>query len=411
MPPKGADLRRRDVRIAGNIVAWLEGPVSADNWDVYAHDLSTGRTWPISTDPAQQDTLALSEQFVAWRDSRHSVSGQQAVWDIYAYDLAKERETRVTAWSTIIGDLAISGYNVICEAKLQRSSGSNYRTASLLAYDLSTSRRRTLVTFDSHPSGVWVDVDGDLVVWSALMVGDQDIYGYDLRLEAPLAICSAIGEQNRPSIAGRTVVWLDERHRPLGEGLWNGNVYGATLQPGDAPPPPVTGAPTEIDARIEVLWPHGGVSVSEAELANVAAYLFMPGTRRLPPCQWRPQVYLRGAQNNEVAGPVLSMLRMDDASIWRADNIPVDIARDPLNSLYLYLAVTDKAPGLVRSPDSAYISVFTQNVVTHSNVWAHASNALTYFLSRIRPPRWMFATAHRSLMPRSRSSGHTGGRG
>jgi hypothetical protein len=385
-PPNGADLGRREVQIAGNTIAWLEGSLRDKLWDVYAHDLSTGRTQAICTDPAQQDTLALSEQYVVWRDGRHNAEDQQFVWDIYAYDLATARESRVTAWSSLVGHLAISGHTVVCEAKMQRAAGSNYRTASILAYDLSTSRRRTLVEFESHPINVWVDVDGDLVVWSALMMWDQDIYGYDLRLGSPLAICSAIGDQYMPRIAGHSVVWLDARHRPLGEGAWNANIYGATLQPGDAPPPPVSGAPTAIDARIEVLWPHGGVSVSQAELANVAAYLFLPGTRRLPPCQWRPQVLLLGAQNNEVRGPVVASLRRDDAvAIWRADNISVGIARNPRNSLYLYLAVLDKAPGLVRTPDSAYISVTTQDTVTHSNVWAHASNALTFFPQQDTP--------------------------
>jgi len=118
----------------------------------------------------------------------------------------------------------------------------------------------------------------------------------------------------------------------------------------------------------------------------VAAYLFLPGTLTLPPCQWKPQVLLAGTQNNEVHGLNVVSLRRDGADpMWRVDNVSVGAARDPRNSLYLYLTVTDKAPGLVRTPDSAYISVHSRQITTFSNIWAHASNALTFFPQQDTP--------------------------
>ena len=40
-----------------------------------------------------------------------------------------------------------------------------------------------------------------------------------------------------------------------------------------------TAVPPEIDARIQIVWPHGGAPVTEAGLANVTADLFAQGTR------------------------------------------------------------------------------------------------------------------------------------
>ena len=70
---------------------------------------------------------------------------------------------------------------------------------------------------------------------------------------------------------------------------------------------PVTAAnaPAEVDARIQILWPHGGASISQALLANLSADLFAHGTRtRLSPAKsgptWQPAIWLVRAGNNGV---------------------------------------------------------------------------------------------------------------
>ncbi len=52
------------------------------------------------------------------------------------------------------------------------------------------------------------------------------------------------------------------------------------LQPDGVLPVSPNAVPPEIDARIQIVWPHGGAPVTEANLANVSADLFAHGTRK-----------------------------------------------------------------------------------------------------------------------------------
>jgi len=125
--------------------------------------------------------------------------------------------------------------------------------------------------------------------------------------------------------------------------------------------------PTEIDAIIQIVWPHGGAAVSEATLANITADLFAHNTRRrLMPARangamWEPAVWLMRAINNDVGERVArGVMRTEGANTvrWDFNDIDVSPARDPSSKLHFWVEV--------------------DGVRTYSNFWTHGADARTY---------------------------------
>ncbi len=125
-------------------------------------------------------------------------------------------------------------------------------------------------------------------------------------------------------------------------------------------------APRELDARIQILWPHGGAPVSEADLANISVDLFRAGTLvRLAPAatspQWSPEVWLVRARNNDPGERIArGVLRLEHGAIahWDFNDIDVSAARDPENKLHFWVQV--------------------DGIITRSSFWTHGLDARTY---------------------------------
>jgi len=346
----GGPLYRAQPRISGNLVVWMEGTNLDTAMDLYARDLSTGRTFPVCTDPAQQQWPAVSGNIVVWADARNRGGSSLPLFDLYGYDASAGREFRITRQPEVIGAPAISGQTVVWWAQRDRE----YR---LLAYDITTGQERVIANLGfEQPRGV--DIDSGIIVWSARPGpwGDYDVYGYDLAQDVRFTISRAIGDQIEPRISGRVVVWTDTRNRKLTD--QNSDIYGASLTPGPAPMPPASGAPSAVDAKIQIVWPHDGAPVSQASLANVGSYLLQKGTLKPTPCQWHPNVQLWRAVNN---GPARLVGSATQAStlLWEHNNVDVSAARDPQNKVFFYVSV--------------------EGYSWRSNVWAHAADARTYF--------------------------------
>ncbi|HOG45150.1 MAG TPA: Ig-like domain repeat protein [Anaerolineae bacterium] len=113
-----------------------------------------------------------------------------------------------------------------------------------------------------------------------------------------------------------------------------------------------------IDARIQILWPHGGLPVREATLANLSAWLLEPGTLRPAALRGDPVVCLWRALNNGPAGVVATGVRRGASSLYDFNNVDVSAARDGKNKLFFWVSVA--------------------GVETHSNVWIHAQDGRTY---------------------------------
>lgn len=139
--------------------------------------------------------------------------------------------------------------------------------------------------------------------------------------------------------------------------------------------PPATrraaATPPIVRAKIEIVWPHDGAAVRNAELANITVYLIngsgiSGGTgMEAPPCDWTPTVRLWRAVNNQPAQEAaIGSKRMLSTGgrtypVWDFNDIDVADARDPANKLTFFVTV--------------------DGVTTLTNIWAHASDARTIF--------------------------------
>ncbi len=163
-------------------------------------------------------------------------------------------------------------------------------------------------------------------------------------------------------------------------GIWSLGSVGPLLAPTETP---ATGTPngsptslprsqgerTGVDARIEVLWPHGFAGIDQAQLANLGIRLFVPRSLQPPACGWRPKVQLWRALDNEPAEPVETAdQRTVDGQpfpYWEANDVDVAPARDVTRKIYFLVVV--------------------EGVDTATSVWAHAADARTYLPEQVVP--------------------------
>lgn len=351
---------RTSPRIDGETVVWAEG--SAANRDIYGRNLRTGETFPIVQHPALQEDPAISGNYMVWRDARHAADTTSFLEaDLYGYDLASRREFRITPRTGDVGPPAISGNRVVWRALRE---GASY----VVVYSIPEGRELITIPISAPLSfSTSVDIDGDLVVWNAQGEYDGDIFGYDLKLGRQFIISRAIGNQMDPHISGRRVIWVDTRNSGVGKYEYDADIYGALLGEEPTPPPPYIGAPEAADARIEILWPHGGAPVTEADRANIGVWLFYPNTLKLTPCQWSPRVQLWRSLNNEPARLVALGRMVGDLNYsagravptWAFNDVSVYEARDPRSKLYFFITLG--------------------GTPSRSMIWAHGADPRTYF--------------------------------
>jgi hypothetical protein len=123
--------------------------------------------------------------------------------------------------------------------------------------------------------------------------------------------------------------------------------------------------PAAIDAKIEIVWPHGNAPVDRADRANVVAYLFEHGSTRSVPAAFDGQVVLHRSLNNG-AGAAVALGDKETRTVggvtfpvWVFNDVDVAAAKDRKNKYYLRLEVGGGTP-------------------FYSNVWAHAADARTF---------------------------------
>lgn len=130
-------------------------------------------------------------------------------------------------------------------------------------------------------------------------------------------------------------------------------------------------APQQLDARIQILWPHGSAPVSQASLANLSVDLFRRGTlirlgSREGATAWDPAVWLLAACNNAPGQRIARGVRRNDAAAtaaaaathWDFNDVDVSAARDPETKLHFWVEVEGRQ--------------------TCSNTWTHGLDARTY---------------------------------
>ncbi len=140
--------------------------------------------------------------------------------------------------------------------------------------------------------------------------------------------------------------------------------------PSPSPTPSATPSPSptplaEVLAKIEILWPHDSKPVTEATRANITAYLFRDDALNPVNCDYAPTVQLWQATNTQRARLVgfgqKRMLTREGRTfpVWDFNDVDVSLARNPNNKLYFFVRV--------------------DGVPTRHNIWAHASDARTFY--------------------------------
>ena len=148
--------------------------------------------------------------------------------------------------------------------------------------------------------------------------------------------------------------------------VWSHGEDARTYMPNpDVPSGVAPSPPDQVDAKIEIVWPHGNLPVDRATKVNVGAYLFVRGTLRSVPADWSPVVRLWRSLNNgyeeEVAIGRKVIKTVGELSIptWEFNDVDVSAAKDPVNKYYFRVTV--------------------DGVDSRSNVWAHGADARTHF--------------------------------
>ncbi len=150
-----------------------------------------------------------------------------------------------------------------------------------------------------------------------------------------------------------------------------------TLNVAESEPTGLVRAPqTQVDAIINILWPHDGVPVAQAERANLTATIFAAGTRLAFPAgmSWTPTVRLHWAVNDMVDGTggtgIIGSPREVSRNgirylVWDFNNVNVSAARNPDNRMVFWLSV--------------------DGAETHSSVWVHSVDGRPILLTADLP--------------------------
>jgi len=166
---------------------------------------------------------------------------------------------------------------------------------------------------------------------------------------------------------------------PTRHNVWAHAIDGRTQAPRAEPPTGVVTSPPEaVDAHIQLVWPHGGAPVSEAERVNITALLTRQGTRlAIPPdLGWYPTVRLHWSVNTEAEPDfdhtVIGTPRPVTSNgltylVWDFNDVDVSLARYPTNRYYFWITV--------------------DGVPTSSSIWAHGADARTIFPQADLPAR------------------------
>lgn len=135
--------------------------------------------------------------------------------------------------------------------------------------------------------------------------------------------------------------------------------------------PTATPLPPTLIAKIEIVWPHGGAPVEDAQLANITAHLYEDEQFNPVVCDFKGIVRLWRAINNEPARPIaVGQPRRTSQegrtfTVWDFNDIDVSAANDPATRLNFFVTV--------------------DGYQTRHNIWTHGADARTLAPEQDRP--------------------------
>lgn len=127
-------------------------------------------------------------------------------------------------------------------------------------------------------------------------------------------------------------------------------------------------APRQVEARIGILWPHGGATPEQATFANLTATLIREDGAS-PACGWEPTVTLWAAIGDAPAQPVATGQRR----LMTEDGVTFPV--------YDFNDVDVRVAHEARLP--IHFSVHVDGVETSQNVWTHSTTG--QYLPTVRP--------------------------
>lgn len=329
---------RPALRSADRGASWQPMPATRPGQDAQAGDVTA-----LAVDPTNADHLwaGLADGVLesadggrTWRPA--GLEGQPVRW----------------LQAGLPGGAAPALYAGVTEAGIYRLDGPDGRwsaaavglpaRSTVLGF-LQDPRRPGLLWATRDGGGVYRSADGG-ATWTNIAVG--------------------LGDMVAPAIAPA----LTDKAEKDGEvgvliGAANAGVWA--WQPANAGAAP----PAALDARIELVWPHGGAAVTEAQRANIGLRLFGRNSLEPSPCAWSPPVVIWQAVNNSPAEPLgEARQRTVDGQpfpFWELNDVDVGRATDGGNKIYF----------MVRSvgPDLA------------TSIWAHGVDPRTYFPQQDAP--------------------------
>jgi hypothetical protein len=164
----------------------------------------------------------------------------------------------------------------------------------------------------------------------------------------------------------RYYFWATADDQPTNATIWAHGADARTNFPKqDIPTGLLTASPTSVDAKIEIVWPHGSATVDQATQANIGVQLYGHGTTQSVQADYPNTVRLYRSVNNgpmEVAATgdlVLQTTNGQTYPTWQFNDVDVSDARDPANRVYFRVDVV--------------------GATTYSTVWTHGVDARTNF--------------------------------
>ena len=248
--------------ISGDKIVWQDN--RSGRWNIYMYDLSTSKETRITTSGSATSPFIDGDRIV-WIDGRHvenltSVDDNYGGHDIYMYDLATKKETRITK-STIPADgfgyelsVAISGDKImwggtyfyrIYDIPTHSETGTNHisivmpafqgnrivgindiegHPSDLYLYNLSTCKQTQITTSDNAFDP---EIYNNIIVWTSQRDADDGSYifdtnMYDLSTKKETRLSTSVAASN-PNVYGNRIVW--ENYHDTCGGINSHDIY------------------------------------------------------------------------------------------------------------------------------------------------------------------------------------------
>lgn len=204
------------------------------NYDIFVYDMETEETWQITDDEHVQRGALISGEWVIWLDDRNDSDGQYPYSrDVYAYNLGTGEEKRITADSTAEGyaDLALSNGLVVWsdnrhgdpEVTSRPGNIADYNN-EIYAYDLEKGKEYRITHYEGNDH--YPAIQDTRIAWlRQIGLRKADIMVYDLESGEETRISSSGYADHNPSVFEERVVWMDA-------GLSKGNTNNDVIENG-----------------------------------------------------------------------------------------------------------------------------------------------------------------------------------